>query len=237
MANTCYNTIQFYSPVVTRMSGDFYADLVNLTHSDPNAKYVCCDDGSEGYYNVSIPFETIKTFFEEKNVDFTETLEKYPKCLRGTLTCLNYDLSITTETDNVPKNEIWDTIISQLYTDSNADISLKYVFRAEECAMDLYINTDTDGRFFDDLYKLEYQFGEDEYEVEYFSGAEDAIDFLKDLAEKQNIDISFIPDNTAYLDNLIICFENYVNSHNNELDDGHEEEEFIFDFNYFVNEI
>ena len=55
---------------------------------------------------------------------------------------------LETETAWCPMNELWDAVVEQ-------HEGVSYVYVAEEAGCDIFINTDTEGRFFDQRYLLE----------------------------------------------------------------------------------
>ena len=87
-----------------------------------------------------------------------------------------------------PNLEFWDLIIEQEYTTDDGGRMIDYVYEAEEPGCEIYINTDVDGEFFCDLYKVDAHLPKDlfcgEDMTEYFSSTEDLLDALKMLAEK-----------------------------------------------------
>ena len=87
-----------------------------------------------------------------------------------------------------PNLKFWDLIIEREYTTDDGERMIDYVYEAEEPGCEIYINTDVDGEFFCDLYKVDAYLPKDlfceEIMTEYFSSTEDLLDALKMLTEK-----------------------------------------------------
>ena len=87
-----------------------------------------------------------------------------------------------------PNLKFWDLIIEREYTTDDGERMIDYVYEAEEPGCEIYINTDVDGEFFCDLYKVDAYLPKDlfcgEDMTEYFSSTEDLLDALKMLTEK-----------------------------------------------------
>ena len=84
--------------------------------------------------------------------------------------------------------KFWDLIIEREYTTDDGERMIDYVYEAEEPGCEIYTNTDVDGEFFCDLYKVDAHLPKDlfcgEDMTEYFSSTEDLLDALKMLTEK-----------------------------------------------------
>lgn len=106
-----------------------------------------------------------------------------------------------------PNLRFWDLIIEREYTTDDGERMIDYVYEAEEPGCEIYINTDVDGEFFCDLYKVDACLPKDlfcgEDMTEYFSSTEDLLDALKMLAEK-------ILNNDEADD---VKLENYINEY------------------------
>ena len=106
-----------------------------------------------------------------------------------------------------PNLKFWDLIIEREYTTDDGERMIDYVYEAEEPGCEIYINTDVDGEFFCDLYKVDACLPKDlfcgEDMTEYFSSTEDLLDALKMLAEK-------ILNNDEADD---VKLENYINEY------------------------
>ena len=87
-----------------------------------------------------------------------------------------------------PNLKFWDLIIEREYTTDDGERMIDYVYEAEEPGCEIYINTDVDGEFFCDLYKVDAYLPKDlfcgEVMTEYFSSTEDLFDALKTLFGK-----------------------------------------------------
>lgn len=87
-----------------------------------------------------------------------------------------------------PNLRFWDLIIEREYTTDDGERMIDYVYEAEEPGCEIYINTDIDGEFFCDLYKVDAYLPKDlfcgEIMTEYFSSTEDLFDALKTLVGK-----------------------------------------------------
>lgn len=85
-----------------------------------------------------------------------------------------------------PSLNLWNLIIKLYYTSENGERMIDYVYEAEEPGCGIYINTDIDGEFFCDLYKVDAYLPEElyygEYVAEYFSNSLDLSDFLESFA-------------------------------------------------------
>ena len=85
-----------------------------------------------------------------------------------------------------PSLSLWNLIIELYYTSENGERMIDYVYEAEEPGCEIYINTDVDGEFFCDLYKVDAYLPEElyygEYVTEYFSNSLDLSDFLESFA-------------------------------------------------------
>lgn len=83
---------------------------------------------------------------------------------------------------------LWDAILERDYTTDDGERMIDYVYEAEEPGCEIYTNTDVDGEFFCDLYKVDAHLPKDlfcgEDMTEYFSSTEDLLDALKMLTEK-----------------------------------------------------
>ena len=69
--------------------------------------------------------------------------------------------------------------------DEHYDRKISIVFEAEEFGCGLYYNTDIEGRFFKDRYKVDYHFKEDT--VKYFERFSDVIGYLKKIFPKAKV--------------------------------------------------
>ena len=132
MPNWCSNSIAFYSE-------NNEVTLLEAFHSDLQ-KYTNYNDHKTGKYS-----DWVGHWLQSNRIDteeiysrgFIESCELYPDFVR---------VGMTTAWDSTP--EIWD-IMAQKY-------SLNYVFISEEPGCEVYINTDSTGRFFGTRFVLNY---------------------------------------------------------------------------------
>lgn len=98
----------------------------------------------------------------------------------------------------VPCPEIFDKIIQKCYTDSDGNADIEYVYQAEEVGCGVFVNTDIDGRYFPDLYRLEYCFAESENETSavevYFESTMDLLDWGNEFFDKSFGSVSEISE-------------------------------------------
>ena len=110
-----------------------------------------------------------------------------------------------------PNLRFWDLIIEREYTTDDGERMINYVYEAEEPGCEIYINTDVDGEFFCDLYKVDAHLPKDlfcgEVMTEYFSSTEDLFDALKTLVGKI---FNFDESNDV---NLKIFINDYLKKH------------------------
>ena len=92
----------------------------------------------------------------------------------------------------------WMPRVDEFYKliDEHYDREISIVFEAEEFGCGLYYNTDIEGRFFKNRYKVDYHFKEDT--VKYFERFSDVIGYLKKIFPKAKVsqfdDISIIEE-------------------------------------------
>ena len=81
----------------------------------------------------------------------------------------------------------WMPRVDEFYklVDEYYDREISIVFEAEEFGCGLYYNTDIEGRFFKDRYKVDYHFKEDI--VKYFERFSDVISYLKKIFPKAKV--------------------------------------------------
>lgn len=85
----------------------------------------------------------------------------------------------------VPHTDIWRVISEKVYENK-----ISYVFKAEECGDDIYVNTDTSGIYFPEKFVCDYEYN-GESDVVYF---EDEEDLLKWLSEKFGVTAENVSD-------------------------------------------
>jgi len=91
------------------------------------------------------------------------------------------------------------------------------VFETEEMGCGIYYNTDIEGRFFKDRYKIDYCLKQDT--VKYFERFDDAIDYIKEIFPKAKVSI---------FDDINIIEEKVEAAY-----DKNEDSEFFFNFKRF----
>ena len=81
----------------------------------------------------------------------------------------------------------WMPRVDEFYklVDEHYDREISIVFEAEEFGCGLYYNTDIEGRFFKDRYKVDYHFKVDT--VKYFERFSDVIGYLKKIFPKAKV--------------------------------------------------
>jgi hypothetical protein len=130
MPNWCYNNIAFYQE-------DGGNDILNAFYADIQ-KYQNYKDPETGNYS-----DWVGHYLQANRID-TETLY----CRGFFNDCELYDnhVRVDMETAWSPLPEVWDLMA--------AKYDLSYVYISEECGMSIYINTDTEGRFFTTRYMI-----------------------------------------------------------------------------------
>ncbi|WP_455630543.1 hypothetical protein [Megamonas sp.] len=83
----------------------------------------------------------------------------------------------------------WMPQVDEFYKliDEKYDRNISIVFEAEEMGCGIYYNTDIEGRFFKDRYKIDYYLKQDI--VRYFERFDDAIDYIKEIFPKAKVSI------------------------------------------------
>ena len=110
---------------------------------------------------------------------------------RGTIT---YCDSSVTYKDNIAYFKIetisaWMPRVDEFYklVDEKYNREISIVFEAEEFGCGLYYNTDIDGRFLKDRYKVDYHLKKDT--IKYFERFSDVISYLKKIFPKAKVSI------------------------------------------------
>ena len=95
--------------------------------------------------------------------------------------------------------------------------NLQYVYIAEECGCDLYINTDVEGKFFPERLKIEV-YSKDDEDTLYFGDDElqEAFNYIEDLTGIEVTDLSELVDSSEVLNKIYTEFEK-----SNPEDDGY----------------
>lgn len=202
MPNWCSTVYRFYSDTEegTKQLEQFYERLEKAI--EPKRRRALVSDFGDGWLgNVILetcPHYLKFTSSDSINCEYNGEGIRF----RGSIVDIRLDadsktLDVETETAWEPMPGIWDMILAECgYTD------IKYVYQAEEPSCELYINTDTEGRFFSDRYHVEVYVHDDFYcnEVCYLSSEEELLEFenqlIADLREeyKKNPDRYYLPD-------------------------------------------
>lgn len=194
MANICETAIAFFATAeeYTDKLVDFYNKLTDLKKSKERFSV---------YFNsiyIAEQFGINTKYIEWSNIQDISAIEAHGT-YRG--------FKVYQDDKWSPNLEFWDLIIEKEYTTDDGDRIIDYVYEAEEPGCEIYINTDVDGEFFCDLYKVDACLPKDlfcgEDMTEYFSSTEDLLDALKMLAEK-------ILNNDEADD---VKLENYINEY------------------------
>ena len=176
MANQCDTSIVFYSEN-KRMIKDLWRNITDF-----------CSDNHDC---------TIYKFMRKMGYSKND-LHIFDE--RGAIT---YCDSSVTHKDSIAYFKIetvsaWMPRVDEFYklVDEYYDREISIVFEAEEFGCGLYYNTDIEGRFFKDRYKVDYHFKEDI--VKYFERFSDVISYLKKIFPKAKVsqfdDISIIEE-------------------------------------------
>ena len=175
MANICETTIAFFATAeeYTDKLVDFYNKLTDLKKSKERFPV---------YFNsiyIAEQFGINTKYIEWSNIQDISAVEAHGT-YRG--------FKVYQDDKWSPNLEFWDLIIEKEYTTDDGDRIIDYVYEAEEPGCEIYINTDIDGEFFCDLYKVDAYMPKDlfcgEVMTEYFSSTEDLFDALKTLVGK-----------------------------------------------------
>ena len=124
-------------------------------------------------------------------------------------------LMVETITAWNPATELFDTIIDKHYLDNRYNRLIDFVYTAEEPGFNIYINTDTEGRFFSDRFYVDSCVN-DVYESNYLENEQDVIDWLKETFKE-------IPDFTTLKEfecckSVILGEDDYINIHEFEVE-------------------
>ena len=176
MANQCDTSIVFYSEN-KRMIKDLWRNITDF-----------CSDNHDC---------TIYKFMRKMGYSKND-LHIFDE--RGAIT---YCDSSVTHKDSIAYFKIetvsaWMPRVDEFYklVDEHYDREISIVFEAEEFGCGLYYNTDIEGRFFKNRYKVDYHFKEDT--VKYFERFSDVIGYLKKIFPKAKVsqfdDISIIEE-------------------------------------------
>lgn len=155
MANYCYNIIAFYCNDV---------DVLEEFRKQMDTKY---DSVRDFVINCG--------YSEDEAISFTDdrdTFEEVP--YRVYKDEISYYFIVYTESAWNPHVEVFKKVIEEKY-----DNQIGFVHCSAEPGCEIYINTDTEGRFFSDRYHLDFCIN-GEYVMEYYSTFKDVIDVLNE---------------------------------------------------------
>lgn len=167
MANECDTSIVFYSE-----NKEMIKDLWQNIRDFCNGNYDC----------------TIYKFTQKMGYSKNE-LYRFDE--RGAI--IYCDSSVTYE-DNIAYFKIetvsaWMPRVDEFYklVDEKYNRDISIVFEAEEFGCGIYYNTDIEGRFFKDRYKVDYHLKKDT--IKYFERFSDVIGYLKKIFPKAEVSI------------------------------------------------
>ena len=171
MANICDTAIAFFSTDSIETLTDFRNMLVSIYKTT----------------NKRTPF-THKYINEKLNLGLTN-LEYGDIIHIGEIehsgTCIGFKIW---QSDKwTPQLDLWDTLIEKYFTNDDGFRLVDYVYEAEEPGCGIYINTDEEGDFFPDLYKIDAYLpftifeDMDGYHNEYFDSTYSLIDHLEGI--------------------------------------------------------
>lgn len=155
MANYCSNCIAFYGDDIGKLEA--FRKLM--------------DDGCKYVRN----FVMKCGYSEEETHSFTDgrdTFVEVPDVVSKDDT--SYYFIIQTESAWSPHVEVFSKVIEEHYDDQ-----IEFVHCSEEPGFEIYVNTDTDGRFFSDQYHLDFCIN-GKYVMEYYSTFKDVIEVLRE---------------------------------------------------------
>lgn len=159
MANFCSNSIVFYSKDKQKLSV-FLRKI-----------YAAFDSQGSGIYNLMV----LHGYKDREILNSIDKRDCFTFCDSKLRTDKDiYSFQVDEESAWVPHMEVFRKILRQKY--GNA---IRMVFLSEECGNDIYINTDTEGKYFTERYKVECSHGK-EYKDEYFSEYSDLIRFVNE---------------------------------------------------------
>lgn len=167
MANECETSIVFYSEQKEKIC-NLWQNITDFC----NGNHDC----------------TIYKFMQKMGY-FKDELYRFDE--RGAITCC--DSSVIYK-DNIAYFKIetvsaWMPQVDEFYKliDEKYDRNIFIVFEAEEFGCGLYYNTDIEGRFFKDRYKVDYHLNKDT--IKYFERFSDVIGYLKKIFPKAEVSI------------------------------------------------
>ncbi|WP_346687041.1 hypothetical protein [Megamonas hypermegale] len=167
MANECETSIVFYSEHKA-MIKDLWRNIISF-----------CKDNHDC---------TIYKFMQKRGYSKNDL---YQSDKRGAITYC--DSSVTYKDDivyfKIETVSAWMPQVDEFYKliDEKYDRKISIVFETEEMGCGIYYNTDIEGRFFRDRYKIDYCLKQDT--IRYFERFDDAIDYIKEVFPKAKVSI------------------------------------------------
>ena len=197
MANECETSIVFYSEQKERIC-DLWQSITDFCKNNHDC--------------------TIYKFM--RKIGYSQN-DLYRSDERGAIT---YCDSFVSYKDNIAYFKIetvsaWTPQIDEFYklVNEKYDRKISIVFKAEEIGCGIYYNTDIEGRFFKDRYKIDYCLRQDI--VKYFECFDEAIEYIKKNFPKAKVNI---------FDDINIIEEKVEAAY-----DKNEDSEFFFNFKRF----
>ena len=197
MANECDTSIVFYSEYKA-MIKDLWQNITEF-----------CKDNHDC---------TIYKFMQKMGYSSNDL---YRSDKRGVITYC--DSSVTYKDDiayfKIETLSAWMPQVDEFYKliDEKYGGKISIVFEAEEMGCGIYYNTDIEGRFFKDRYKIDYCLKQDT--VKYFERFDEAIEYIKRIFPRANVSI---------FDDINIIEEKVTAAY-----DVNEDNEFFFNFRRF----
>ncbi|MBQ8092257.1 MAG: hypothetical protein IJ242_01595 [Clostridia bacterium] len=167
MANYCSNSIVFYSKDKTGLSR-FLRKV-----------YAAFDSIGSGFYNLMV----LHGYKNREILSVIDKRDSFTNCdsrleqNEGT-----YSFRVDVETAWEPHMAMFYKIIREKYSDA-----IRFVYMAEECGAEIYVNTDKEGMYFPEHYMIDCCHN-GEYLKEYFDTYQEAIGWVK--SEYTGIDVS-----------------------------------------------
>lgn len=183
MSNWCLTDYCFYADT-DRGEEQLKKLYTALDRSISNKKRVIKSDfGDTWLGNVILEFcpqylaltsDSIVCNYNNENIRFRGSIVNLtePEEFKGDM------FQVSVETAWEPMTEMWDMILAECRFDEVA-----YVYEAEEPGEGLYINSDTEGRFFADRFYIDLHISDDFYcyHSEYFTSSKEALAFLNEV--------------------------------------------------------
>lgn len=167
MANECETSIVFYSEHKALIK-DLWQNIIDF-----------CKDNQDC---------TIYKFMLKRGYSQNDL---YHSDKRGAITY--YDSSVSYKDDiayfKIETISAWLPQVDEFYklVKEKYDRKTSIVFKAEEMGCGIYYNTDVEGKFFKDRYKIDYCLKQDT--VKYFEGFDEAISYIKKVFPRAKVSI------------------------------------------------